>query len=381
MDIPIWPGSSSFFPGATPFGFYDYDYQFQIDADKVALFCSRRLGYPIVDIELQDQNFYAAFEEAITTYGNELYAYKIRENYLSLEGIETGSYINNQLIQPTLNRIIAISEQYGVEAGSGGNVNWYDGLITLTSSIQDYNLDDWAENQGITGSLEIKRVFFEKPPAIVRYFDPYAGTGTDLSGFLSAFGFGSFSPGINFMLMPISYDVLKLQAIEFNDQIRKSNYSFEIHNNALRLFPIPDRTGDTLKIQYLIKEERAASALVSGSSGLVTNVGNVPYTNPVYSQINSIGRSWIFEYTLALVKEILGYVRGKYSSIPIPDGDVTLNQSDLLSSASEDKKALIEKLRTYFGETSRRTLLENRDFEGDYLQKELNRVPFCIYIG
>jgi len=387
-NIPIYDGDPQFVSGSsTPFGFYDSDADFQADAVKVAKFCASRLGYPIVDIELQSGSFFTAFEEAVTTYGNELYAYKIRENYLSLEGIdgnyaETGSLgnYNDKLLSPTLARIIAISEQYGVEAGSGGNVNWYDGLIPLTASVQEYDLDTWAVEEGVTGSIEIKRVFFEAPPAIVRYFDPYAGTGTDLAGLLESFGFGNYSPGINFMMMPINFDLQKMQAIEFNDQIRKSNYSFEIHNNQLKVFPIPDSSDINLKIQYLIKEERADAA-VSNGSGKITNVSNVPYTNPIYTQINSVGRSWIFEYTLALVKEMLGYVRGKYSNVPIPGAEVTLNQSDLITAATAEKTALIERLRGYFDETSRKALLEARSQETEFRAKELNQVPFTIYVG
>jgi hypothetical protein len=383
-NIPIYDGNPIFTSGSiTPFGFYDGDAQFQVDAVKVAKFCASRLGYPLVDIELQSGSFFTAFEEAITTYGNELYAYKVRENYLSLEGVSTGSTLNNTIINPTLARIISIAEQYGAEAGSGGNVEWYDGLIPLSSSVQDYDLDAWAVSQGISGShdLEIKRVFFEAPPAIVRYFDPYAGTGTDLQGLLQTFGFGNYSPGINFLLMPVSYDLQKIQAIEFNDQVRKSNYSFEIQNNNLKIFPIPSGDINYLKIQYIKKSERAATALIPSSSGLVSNVSNVPYTNPIYTQINSIGRQWIFEYTLALTKEMLGYVRGKYTTVPIPGAEVTLNQSDLIAAATSEKTALVERLRAYFDETSRKNLLEARSLETEYRQKELNQVPFTIYIG
>lgn len=379
--IPIWPGSSSFAPGETPFGFYDNDLEFQTDADKVAKFCTQRMGYPIVDIELQDVQFYTAFEEAITVYGNELYAYKVRENYLSLEGATDTIDVNNSLVTPTLNRIIEISQQYGVEAGSGGNVEWYDGLIDLGKGQQDYDLNQWAIDQGHqSGDIEVKRVFYESPPAIVRYFDPYAGTGTDIQGLLSSFGFGNYSPGINFMLMPINYDLQKFQAIEFNDQIRKSNYSFEIHNNKLRIFPIPDNSLGKLKIQYILKSERAAAAFQDGT-GKITNVSQVPYSNPEYSKINSVGRAWIFEYTLALAKEMLGYVRGKYQNVPIPNAEVTLNQSDLISAATAEKNALVERLRAYFEETSRDKLLERRSQETDYRAKELNQVPFTIYIG
>jgi hypothetical protein len=381
--IPIYDGNPVFVSGSsTPFGFYDSDTSFQVDAVKVAKFCAQRLGYPIVDIELDSGSFFTAFEEAVTTYGNELYAYKVRENYLSLEGVQTSSAqdLNTKVVSPTMARIVELSEQYGVEAGSGGNVNWYDGLINLSASQQEYDLNDWATGEGITGSLEIKRVFYEAPPAIVRYFDPYAGTGTDLAGLLDSFGFGNFSPGINFMMMPINFDLQKMQAIEFNDQIRKSNYSFEIHNNQLKVFPIPDSNLEKLKIQYILKEERADAAIGS-NDGVISNVSNVPYNNPNYTQINSVGRSWIFEYTLALAKEMLGYVRGKYSQVPIPNAEVTLNQGDLITAATSEKNALIERLRSYFDETSRKSLLEARSQETDFRSKELNQVPFTIYVG
>ena len=165
MNIPIWPGSSSFQPGETPFGFYDNDPQFQADADKFAVFASRRLGYPIVDIELQDLNFYAAFEEAITTYGNELYAYQAQENFLSFQGASTTiASANNSLVQPNLATEIRMSDQYGVEAGVGGNVTWYSASITLQSGVQDYSLVSLAQQEGVAlGDLEIKRVFYEAP--------------------------------------------------------------------------------------------------------------------------------------------------------------------------------------------------------------------------
>ena len=120
MNVPIWPGSSSFAPGATPFGFYDTQADFDLDADKVADFCARRLGYPLVDVELQSGSFYTAFEEAVTTYGNELYAYKVRDNQLTLEGLKTGSGpLNQAIITPSFEPIVRLTEMYGAEAGSG----------------------------------------------------------------------------------------------------------------------------------------------------------------------------------------------------------------------------------------------------------------------
>ena len=382
MNIPIWTGSSTFAVGQTPFGFYDHQLDFQRDSDKVADFCARRLGYPLADVELQSGSFYTAFEEAITIYGNELYAYKVRENYLSLQGASSTIDANLQLISPNLANVVRISEQYGVEAGVGGNVTWYSGSINLTYGKQEYDMNAWAAANAdlkANDGIEIKRVFYESPPAITRYFDPYAGTGTGMIDLLDSFGWGSYSPAINFLLMPINYDLQTIQAIEFNDTIRRSNYSFELINNQLKIFPIPNGSVQKLFFQYIKKSER--NNPYTNGNDIITNVSEVPFENPNYNTINSIGRQWIFEMTLAISKEMLGYVRGKYSTIPIPDSDVTLNQQDLLSSATADRAALIERLRNYFDETSRDKLLERKSLEGDYLEKELNKVPRVIYIG
>jgi hypothetical protein len=383
-NATIWAGSSSFFPGDTPFGFYDYEYQFQTDADKVADFCARRLGFPVSDVELQPSHFYTAFEEAITTYGNEVYAYKVRQDYLDVEGASTGSNLNNTLIKPSMASIIRMSQQYGEEAGVGGTLTWYTGSLDTVENQQDYDMNAWAAASASLAagdSIELKRVFYQAAPAIVRYFDPYAGTGTGMMNLLDTFGWGNYSPAINFLLMPINYDLQKIQAIEFNDQIRKSQYSFELRNNQLRLFPIPKVTGGKLFFEYIKNSERQNPEGTSGVSGPVTNVSNVPYANPSYTQINSIGRQWIFEYTLALSKEMLGYVRGKYTTVPIPGAEVTLNSADLITAATAEKNNLVERLRGYLEETSREKLLERRAAEADYKQKELSQAPYYIYIG
>jgi len=395
MNVPIWPGSSSFTGSTnpTPFGFYDNDPEFEKDADKVAKFCAQRLGYPLVDVELQSGSFYTAFEEAVTTYGNELYAFKVRDNILALAGLdlENREEINDALIVPNMGFVVELSQQYAEEAGVGGNVTYYSGSINLTSSRQSYDLKTWASQSGISTDgvdgpkgIEIKRVFYEAPPAIVRYFDPYGGTGTGMMGLMDSFGWGGYSPGVNFLMMPLNFDLQKLQAIEMNDMIRRSNYSFEIQNNTLKIFPIPyadSGSAGKVWIQYIKKQDRTGGSVITSSTDIVTNVSNVPYANPDYSKINSIGRQWIFEYTLALSKEMLGYVRGKYSTVPIPNASVTLNQSDLLGAATAEKTALLERLRTYFDETSRRALLERKAQESDFIQDEFSKVPYTIYIG
>ena len=382
-NIPIWPGSSSFYPGDTPFGFYDNDFQFQQDSDKFARFAAQRLGYPLVEVELQDINFYTAFEEAITTYGNELYAYQVADNLLSFQGASSSiGPANEELPQENLSEIVRLSNQYGVEAGVGGNVTYYTGSLPLTQGKQEYDMNEWAASESIEGRIELKRIFYESPPAITRYFDPYAGTGVGMQQMMESFGWGSFSPAINFMLMPINYDLQKIQAIELNDQIRKSQYTFELVNNKLRVFPIPNDTAITyLSFHYVKLEETNKPYYDRDGREIITNASNVPYENPNYTRINSIGRQWIFEYALSLVKEILGYVRGKYSQIPIPGSEVTLNQSDLISAATAEKAALVERLRAYFDTTSRKTLLEKKAEEGAAQNKIISEVPMVIYVG
>ena len=377
----IYPGSSSFIPGQTPFGFYDYDTNFQTDADKVASFCASRLGYPTVDVEMGSGSFYACFEEAVTTYGNEVYLYQIRNNFLNLEATSTGSSHNQDVINPNLGNIIRIADNYGSEAGAGGNVTWYSGSIPLTASVQEYDLDVWKDTQNVTGSIEVKQVFYQNTPAIVRYFDPYAGTGYGSQQLLDVFGFGNYSPAINFLLMPIYYDVSVIQAIELNDTIRKSAFTFELVNNKLRIFPIPNQEGQ-LFIQYIqVNDRNAPTGSDFAGQNLVTDISNVPYENPTYQYINAPGRYWIFEYTLALAKELLGYVRGKYQQVPIPGAEVSLNQGDLISAATTEKAALIEKLRNDLDENSRKLQLQRKAEEADAMGKTLDQVPLPIYIA
>jgi len=384
MNIPIYPGSSSFIPGATPFGFYDYDTQFQIDADKVTTFVARRLGYPIMEVELQDLNFYAAFEEAVTTYGNELYAYQVRDNMLSLEGAPTSSNLNNALITPNMGSIVRLSQQYASEAGAGGNITYYSGALALSPGVQEYDLGTWAISQSISGGIEIKSVFYQSLPAVSQMYAPFGGFaglgGVPAVGLYGGLYGGGYGGG--YLMMPVAYDAAVIQGLEMSNTIRLSAYTFNIINNKIKVFPIPsdnDVRDGYLWFEYIKVQERLTNGLIT--PGGITNPSNAPYGNPVYSQINSVGRQWIYEYCLALCKEMLGYVRGKYSTVPIPDQNMTLNQSDLLAAATAEKTALVERLRGYFDETSKKALLERRSQESDFRRQEISNVPMVIYIG
>jgi hypothetical protein len=378
MNIPIYPGSSSFFPGDTPFGFYDNDYQFQTDADKVTTFCARRLGYPIMEVELQDLNFYAAFEEAVTTYGNQLYAFQVRDNLLNLIGTPTASNMNHAVVTPSMQGVIRLTQQYGAEVGAGGNINWYSGSVTLTASIQDYDLAQWSIDNNITGGIEIKRVFYDPIPAVNQVYNLQIFSGLGGVPALGSYGlFGS----TGFLMYPTSLLIQTTQAVEMQNQVALPAYSFEIINNKMRIFPIPVNNGGKVWFQYIKLDDRLNS-VVGQSPGAVTNPSNVNFTNPNYSQINSIGRQWIFEYTLSLCKEMLGYIRGKYqNTIPIPGREISLNSSDLITAASTEKTALIERLRAYLDETSRQALLARKQAESDSTMNELGKAPMQIYIG
>ena len=399
MNIPIYDGNPLWNPNATAFGFYNNDIEFQIDCLKVSKFVTTRLGYPLMDVELQTSSIFTAFEEAITMYGNELYAYLIRENVLDLTGLPYENIdLSEVIVQPNFDTIIRLSEQYGEEAGVGGNVTWYKGSVPLTSSVQDYDLKVWAKQQGISSSIEIKRVFYQEPiPASARYLAPFDGFGFGGVAAAGLMGMGGFGGSMGFLMMPLNYDMQVIQSIEMNQMVRLSNYSFEVHNNVIRIFPIPgpyeiSGVGDiaedidgscncgNLWFEYILRDERLESSLICAEDK-ITNVSNMPYQNPVYSLINSVGRQWIFEMTLAICKEILGYVRGKYSTVPIPNAEMTLNQADLLGAATAEKTALLERLRAYFDENSRASLLERKVREADAVLKELDQVPRVIYIG
>lgn len=374
-EIPIWPGSSSFTTGSTPFGTFDTDPIFQSEADKFADWCAKRLGYPIVDVELQDVNFYACFEEAIYEYSYHVNQYNIQQNLLSIMGSPTASNLTHRNISTNMGGLVQLGTEYGSETFTNGNVKFYSASIDCVTGIQRYNLDTLIRDiKAPTQNIEIKKVHHYGPPASIRFYDPYLGN----QAMLDTFGFGGYSTGVSFMLMPMYADLLRIQAIEFNDLMRKSAFTFELINNELKIFPVPVKNFK-LWIEYIVKEER--SNPLKYPNGTVSDMSNAPYEYMVYSQINSPGKSWIYSFGLALVKEMLGYVRGKYGSIPIPNGETSLNAADLLSAASSEKQTLVEQLRTILDTMTRSKLLEAKRLETEALAASLNGTPLSIFIG
>jgi hypothetical protein len=531
--------------GNTPFEYYTNDPEFVRDAKSCTKFVAQRLGIsgPLYNVatgnyvaspaqlNISDLTVYAAFEEAVTTYGNMVYQFKIRDNYINIEGSDslpfnnsdttfvnsidvnspiswsgarlatweeigyepaysqsiadgeiyalsaslsdfialdqrqvkamtfateyvdkvlgvtldlstyvynqfnqiggltsgsgtinnpfvittTGSYVytyvtspqiaggsavfgtgsiptvyiqdsnpsalNNKLISNTLaNLTTTIADDYASEAGIGGNYNVITGSVDMKSGVQNYDLNAWAAESASLNPrdrIEVRRVFYEEPPAIVRYFDPYAGTGTGIQSLLETFGFGQFSPGINFLLMPINFDVQKIQAIEFNDQIRKAAFSFNLVNNQLKIFPIPDRD-KRLFFEY-IKISEKFNPVKDNRTNIVTDVMNTPFRNPLYSKINTVGRTWIFKYTLALSREIEAHIRIQFANLNI-QGVGPLQGSELITDARTEKENLLVELKEMLNETSRKSQLERKQLESGFMRDTLQQIPLPIYI-
>ena len=380
--------TSSYFDGTeqfagayqeVPIGTYSSEVTFRNDCNSSTLWCARRLGYPIVDIELQGVQFWACFEEATLEYTAQVNRFNIRENLLLAKGSSTGSDFSHKNITPNLGRMVALSKQYGTEAGVGGDISFHSASIDLKNGQQTYDLDTLIGINSAAGKdIEVRRVFYEASPAMTRFFDPHVGSGVGSQQMLAGMGWGSYSPAINYLMMPMYDDMLRVQAIEFNDMVRKSAYSFELINNQLTIFPKP--TADSkLWLQYLKTEDR--NNLLIGNTSTVSDYSNMQYTNTKYGDINDPGKQWIRKYTLALTKELLGIVRGKYPSIPTPGGETSLDGDTLRSEGAAEKDVLIEQLREDLEQSSRRNMMERNSEEAQFQQDTINKVPLNIYIG
>src|SRR5210317_137051 len=377
----IYPGSSSFFPGQTPWGTYDNDYQFQTDAPKAANWCVKRLGYPIQNVELVDENLFACFEEATSEYSAQVNQFNIRNNLDTVKGNPIGTNYSGKLVQGSnLPELIGISDAYGTLSGVGGNTDIKKGSIDLVAGTQTYDLDLLFASGSEGGNrIDVVKVFHEPTPAINRFFDPYSISGQGTLNLIDEFGFGSFSPAAQFVLMPIFEDMLRIQAIEFNDTFRKSAHSFNIVNNKLQIFPIPT-ANSKLWFEYFVRDEFIQNS-TNVTADVVSDYSNVGYDFIPYSSINDVGKQWIRKYTLALAKELLGAIREKYSSVPIPGSEISLDGAALRAEAQTEKDALIEQLRENLEELSRKNQFEIRNNEANYQQEMLRKVPLTIYTG
>lgn len=380
-DIRIWPGSSSFTTGSTPFGYYDTESSFQSDIDKFAEWSALRLGYPIQNVELVDVNFYAAYEDAISKYGTLISLFNARDNLINVSGLPTSSLsLESQYVQPTLSGVFRLAKQYASEAGVGGLLTYYTGSITLTPDVQVYNFKD-------TSSVSIERGNFNTDIFTIRkiFHNAFPGANVDTLNvygdysLLNEFGWQGTTAGNENILMPLNYDLIRVQAIEMSDQVRGSTYSFQLTSDRIWIFPVPQEEL-TLHFQYTLDSEILNTNISGSGTGKITDISNIPYGNLTYTTINDLGKDWIRRYGLSLAKETLGIIRSKYASIPVGDGEVTLNGTDLLSQASAEQEALVTELKELLESTSRQAQLERKQAEAAALQDQLMKVPLTIYV-
>jgi hypothetical protein len=384
QDRIRFPGSGSAVSGSTALHIYDNDGMFQADCYAGMVWAAYRLGYPNVDIELIDRHFYMAFEEAVNEYSKEVNHYNIINNIFSVQGqtLESLGNMTGRFVAGSgLSYVITLAKDYGSEVGTGGRVDWKKTFIQVQTGVQDYDLQaligDEKEN---CNRIEIKRVFHDMPPASARIYDPFSMTGMSYSNVLQELGFGAYSPAVQFLMTPIFEDLLRMQAIEFNDMVRKSAWSFEIKNNKIRLFPIPTYSYK-MWLEYIVEAERGGSVLTNSGSAVASDFANLPYSFHVYSQINDPGRQWIRKYFLAICKEILGAIRSKIQVIPVPGGDITLDGGELRQEAQQEKQEYIADLREMLAQSGRFGQIEKQSAMAEQLQETLKRVPTMIYCG
>ena len=381
--------SGNFVAGQTPYGTYDSDSTFATDIQSVTKWCAKRLGFPVLQLEIPSGSIYACFEESVNEYSQHINNYNIKnwmweqygeKNRIS-GSLSTGS---SNPVTPSLGPSVTLSDKYGQVVGLSENYDLKKGFITLSSSKQDYDLQDvWANVSESGKRIEVHRVFNHMPAAVSRFYDPYAGS-FDQRQLLDAFGFGNVSPAISFVLKPISYDLARANAIETSDLVRKSAYSFEIHNNNLRIFPEPlsGDAGEKIWFEYYVKDDiRNTNNPNADLQGGVSDPSNVPYKFITYASINQPGRQWIRKYTYALAKELLGIIRSKYSSMPIPDGEVTLDGEALKTEGREEKQQLLEELKEFLESVSLTEKLKAEAEEANAQQEVLAKAPLNIFIG
>ena len=386
----LYEDPSTYTTGQTPHGIYDTDSEFQSDSLTVCKYVARKLGHPVMQLEFNSGSMYACFEEAVSEYSQQINHYNTKnwmwEHYgNTTTGSNFSSTGSHQAETPNGGMsLFTLSEQYGQAVNVGGNANLYTGSITLTSSKQVYDLTSDATLEssiGTNSKLEVQRVFNQGPAAISKFYDPFAGTYDNIE-LLDSFGFGSVSPAVSYILRPISYDLARANAIETNDLVRKSAYSFELVNNKMRLFPNPETAddGDKIYFHYYKRDERI-DVTQDYTNAKVSDPSNIPYKFITYTNINSMGRNWIRKYTLALAKELLGIIRSKYASLPLPNGEVSMDGEALKGEGREEKASLLEELSLFLEAVSKKEQAITEQEVANAQQEVLNKAPLKIYIG
>lgn len=381
----------------TPFGIFDSDVAFQTEADNVVTFVKRKLGDDVLSVELTKKMIWGNLEEATLEYGALLNQYQAKSQLLTYLGFTTGSgnEASNKMPRESLEYLARFAEPYATEAGLGGSYNHYSGSITLTAGRQDYDLyTDLTDGAGVSlfsgshnsaprSKMRIMEVFHFSPQAAYRFFD----TTSAINYLNNAFSFESFTPETIFYVLPVFEDVLRAGMLDMSNRVRRSNYSYKVIGTKLRIFPTPTMNEVPNKLWVRVRYYANPLNPDYGDETIngVSNISNIPFGNVNYTRVNSIGRQWIRQYTLALCMEQLGLIRNKFGNIPIPGGTVTLNGSDLISKGREDKANLATKLREMLDTLTYDKLIEVAATRAENLSKQLSKIPVpngkAIFMG
>tara|TARA_R110000744_G_scaffold20477_12_gene53825 strand:+ start:1867 stop:3063 length:1197 start_codon:yes stop_codon:yes gene_type:complete len=388
----------------TPFGFYDSDTGFQSEADSLVTFVKRKLGDDILSVELTKKQIWACLEEATLEYSSIVNMHEAESTLMNLLGFPTGSNLSGSFnIGPhgketqlqRFNYDFAVREAlaYSTEAFVGGDYNSVSGSIDLTRNQQDYDIyTDLKDGDGnalfdsqTAGSktrMRIAEVFHENPQAAYRFFD----TSSAINYMANEFAFESFTPETVFYVLPVFEDVLRAGQMDLSNRVRRSNFSYKITGTKIRIYPTPTKGNPKkLWIRVMMSPDPFNPAYDDDSIYGVSNVSNVPFGHLPFQNINSMGRQWIRQYTASLSKELLGYVRSKFSTVPIPGGDVQLNGGDLVSQAQSEQDAQKTQLKEQLDKLTYSALIVGAADEAEALNRLLKLIPMpnglTIFMG
>jgi len=373
----------------TPFSAFDSDSDFQSDADSMFTFVRRKLGDDILSVELTKKQVWACFEESVFEYGKFVNEYMAKSQIGNMLGGATGSLSGSEARFPreTLEFLMRKAEPYATHAAVGGSHNVVSGSMVMSASCQDYdiyeNLKDEDGNLIVDSSvnspkskLRIFEVYHFNPQAAYRFFD----TTSAINYLNNEFSFESFTPETVFYVLPVFEDVLRAGQMDISNRVRRSNFSYQLIGTKLRLFPRPTAASAGKKVWLKVGfvNDGLNPAYTDETLDGISNPSNLPYGNISYSAINSMGKQWVRQYTLACSKEILGLVRSKFSSVPIPNGDLSLNGSDLISAGKDEKDKLRTELKEMFDSLTYDKLIEAQSTEATNLQTILKTVPIPL---
>jgi hypothetical protein len=391
----------------TPYAVFDSDTQFQSDADKTVVFVKRMLGDDVLSVELTKKMIWACFELASLEYGKIINDYALKSQLANLLGQPTSSNVTNTFPRQTLEFLFRQAEPYSMEAGVGGSYESTLGYIDLQSGRQDYNI--YTELRDSSGSLLFPNLSASLQTKLrlveVYHFSPVAAqsfllNASNITNFLATeMRYESYVNSTVFYVLPIFEDVLRRSMLEAAYRVRRSNYSYSQYGPIIRIYPVPAEGNqptfvsrlwvrvrtkpDPLKPDYgSVSGSNTADSTISGS---ISNPSNVPFVDIQYHLINSPGKQWIRDFTLALATIVLGRVRSKLKTLPIPGADLQLDGEELVSQGREDKEKLLDDLRTMMDDLTYDKLLERESQKAEFLNTQLKFLPMplgkSIFIG